>query len=96
MFWTVAFAVAAGILMARALKESLVAFIGLAIGFSIVEAFFNPALALTFIALAVLAFVFYVTSKATWKEALTPLHEDSSSSTEVAKRDNQFSGTMRF
>jgi uncharacterized oligopeptide transporter (OPT) family protein len=86
MFWTVAFAVVAGILMARALKEGLLAFIGLAIGFSIVEAFFNPPLALTFIALAVLAFVFYVTSKAAWQGALTPLREESSRS-EVGKRD---------
>ncbi len=87
MFWTIAFAVAAGILMARALKESMLAFIGLAIAFSIVEAFFNPPLALTFIALAVLAFVFYVTSKAAWQGALTPLREESSRSADAGKRD---------
>jgi hypothetical protein len=68
MFWSVAFAVTAGILMARALKESLVAFIGLAVVVGFVEAFFNPALAFTFMALAVLSFVFYVTSKADWKD----------------------------
>ncbi len=87
MFWTVAFAVGAGILMARALKESLLAFIGLAIAFSIVEAFFNPPLALTFIALAVLAFLFYVTSKSAWQGALSPVREESSRSAEAGKRD---------
>jgi hypothetical protein len=86
MFWTIAFAVAAGILMARALRESLLAFIVLAVGISIVEAFFNPALALTFMALAVLAFVFYVTSKANWGEALSPFAEEPNPSTEVTKR----------
>ncbi|HTZ58749.1 MAG TPA: hypothetical protein VMB49_11650 [Acidobacteriaceae bacterium] len=85
MFWSVAFAVVAGILMARALRESLVAFIGLAVGLSIVEAFFNPPLALTFIALAVLAFVFYVTSNA-WKGAFSPFSEESTPSTNRTKR----------
>jgi uncharacterized protein (DUF2062 family) len=75
MFWSVAFAVTSGILMARALKQSLVAFIGLTVALSIVESFFNPALALVFIALAVLSFVFYVTSKAAWKDDLSTFRE---------------------
>lgn len=86
MFWTVAFAVAAGILMSRALKESVLAFIGLSIAFSIVEAFFNPPLALTFIALAVLAFVFYATSQSAWKGMFTPIREESGGPAKLAKR----------
>jgi hypothetical protein len=74
MFWSVAFAVGAGVVMARALKRSLVAFIGLAVGLSIIEAFFSPPLALTFIALALFSFIFYVTSR-----AVSPVGEESSS-----------------
>jgi hypothetical protein len=80
MFWSVTFAATAAILMARALRESLVAFIGLAVGFGIVESFFNPPLALTFIVLAVLSFVFHVTSKAAWKDELSPLREKTAAS----------------
>jgi hypothetical protein len=70
MLWSVAFAVGAGVVMARALKENLVVFIGLTVFLSIVESFFNPPLALTLIALAVLSFAFYVASKAVWKDGV--------------------------
>jgi divalent metal cation (Fe/Co/Zn/Cd) transporter len=82
MFWSVAFAIGAGVLMARALRESLGAFITLAVVFGIVESFFDRPLALTFTALAVLCFLFYVTSTAAWKDALSPLTKDTSSSEE--------------
>jgi hypothetical protein len=76
MFWSLAFAAATGVVMARALKHSVVAFIGLAVGLSIIEAFFNPPLALTCAALAALSFIFYVTSKSAWKDALSPAGEE--------------------
>ena len=82
MFWSVAFAVGAGVVLARALKESLVAFTGLAVAMGIVEAFFNPPLALTFTALAVLSFLFYVTSKSAWKGAFSPVRERKAGSEE--------------
>ncbi|MGC2402641.1 MAG: hypothetical protein WA510_22815 [Acidobacteriaceae bacterium] len=85
MFWSVAFAAAAGVVMARALRHRTVAFISLAVGLGIIEAFFNPPLALTFMALAVLSFIFYVTSTAAWKGAFSPASEESSSE-ETTKR----------
>jgi divalent metal cation (Fe/Co/Zn/Cd) transporter len=86
MFWSVAFAVTLGILMARALRKSLVTFISLSVGLSIVVAFFNPPLALTFMALAVLAFLFYVTSKTAWKGAFSSIPEEPAPSAEVTLR----------
>lgn len=83
MVLTIAFAVAVGILIARTFKDGLLAVIGLAIGFSIIEAFFNPTLALILIALAVLAFVIYVTSKADWKGAFTPQSHEAARSSDV-------------
>jgi hypothetical protein len=67
------FAVAAGILIAGKFKDRLLGVIGLAVAFSIIEAFFAPALALTSIGLAVLAFFIYVIAKIDWMVALTPL-----------------------
>jgi uncharacterized membrane protein len=85
MFLSVAFAVVAAVVMARALKHSMVAFIGLAVALSIIEAFFNPPLALTCMALAVLSFLFYVTSRAGWKEAFSPATEEPVVSEGIAK-----------
>jgi hypothetical protein len=68
---SIVIAVVAGILITRKLKDRLLGLIGLAIAFSIIEAFFVPALALTSIGLAVLAFFIYVISK-TEMVALTP------------------------
>lgn len=71
MVLSIVIAVVAGILITRKLKDRLLGLIGLAIAFSIIEAFFVPALALTSIGLAVLAFFIYVISK-TEMVALTP------------------------
>ena len=71
MVLSIVIAVVAGILITRKLKDPLLGLIGLAIAFSIIEAFFVPALALTSIGLAVLAFFIYVISK-TEMVALTP------------------------
>ena len=71
MVLSIVIAVVAGILITRKFKDPLPGLIGLAIAFSIVEAFFAPALALTSIGLAVLAFLIYVISK-TEMVALTP------------------------
>ena len=68
---SIVIAVVAGILITRKFKDPLLGLIGLAIAFSIIEAFFAPALALTSIGLAVLAFLIYVISK-TEMVALTP------------------------
>jgi hypothetical protein len=81
------FAVAAGILIARMFKDRLLGLIGLAVAFSIVEAFFAPALALTSIGVAVLAFFIYVISK-TEMVALTPLTRE-----EMLKRRDRRSHT---
>ena len=65
------FAAAAGILIAKIFKDKLLGVIGLAVAFSLIEAFFEPTLALTSIAIAVLAFFAYVILK-TDMVALTP------------------------
>jgi hypothetical protein len=65
-------AAVAGILITRKFKDPLLGLIGLAIAFSIIEAFFAPALALTAIGLAVLAFFIYVISKTEMVVALAP------------------------
>jgi Sec-independent protein secretion pathway component TatC len=67
------FAVAAGILIARTFKDGLLAVIGLSVVFSIIAAFFTPPLALTLIALALMAFFVYVMSKADWMGTFAPL-----------------------
>ena len=85
MLLSMAFAVAAGILIARKLKDRLLGVIGLAVAFSIMEAFFAPALALTSIGLAVLAFLIYVILKTDWMVALTPL-----SGEEILKNRDEF------
>jgi ABC-type proline/glycine betaine transport system permease subunit len=72
---SIIFAVATGILIARKFKDRLLGLIGLAVAFSIIEAFFVPALALTSIGVAVLAFLIYVISK-TEMVALTPLSRE--------------------
>jgi hypothetical protein len=84
---SIMFAVAAGILIARMFKDRLLGLIGLAVAFSIVEAFFAPALALTSIGVAVLAFFIYVISK-TEMVALTPLTRE-----EMLKRRDRRSHT---
>jgi predicted membrane-bound spermidine synthase len=76
VFLSIVLAVAAGVLIARKFKDRLLAVIGLAVAFSIIEAFFAPAVALTSIGLAVLAFFVYVTSKTDWIIALTPLSRE--------------------
>jgi prepilin signal peptidase PulO-like enzyme (type II secretory pathway) len=63
VIFSIVIAVAAGILITRKFKDPLLGLIGLAVAFSIIEAFFAPALALTSIGLAVLAFFIYVISK---------------------------------
>jgi hypothetical protein len=63
VIFSIVIAVAAGILITRKFKDPLRGLIGLAVAFSIIEAFFAPALALTSIGLAVLAFFIYVISK---------------------------------
>jgi hypothetical protein len=77
VFLSIVFAVAAGILIAQKFKDRLLALIGLAVAFSIIEAFIAPALALTSIVLAVLAFFVYVIPK-TEMVALTPLAREES------------------
>jgi hypothetical protein len=72
---SIIFAAVAGILIARMFKDRLLGLIGLAIAFSIVEAFFAPPLALTSIGVAVLAFFVYVVSK-NEMVALTPLSQE--------------------
>jgi ABC-type proline/glycine betaine transport system permease subunit len=81
---SIIFAVAAGILIARKFKDRLLGLIGLAVAFSIIEAFFAPPLALTSIAVAVLAFLVYVISK-TEMVALTPLSRE-----ELLKNRDEF------
>jgi hypothetical protein len=76
--------VAAGILIARKFKDRLLGLIGLAVAFSIIEAFFAPPLALTSIGVAVLAFLVYVISK-TEMVALTPLSRE-----ELLKNRDEF------
>jgi prepilin signal peptidase PulO-like enzyme (type II secretory pathway) len=71
VIFSIVIAVAAGILITRKFKDPLLGLIGLAVAFSIIEAFFAPALALTSIGLAVLAFFIYVISK-TETVALAP------------------------
>jgi hypothetical protein len=77
-------AVAAWILIARKFKDRLLGLIGLAVAFSIIEAFFAPPLALTSIGVAVLAFLVYVISK-TEMVALTPLSRE-----ELLKNRDEF------
>jgi hypothetical protein len=72
---SIIFAATAGILIARKLNDRLLGLIGLAVAFSIIEAFFAPPLALTSIGVAVLAFFFYVVSK-TEMIAWTPLSRE--------------------
>lgn len=72
MLLSIVFTVAAGIVIARKVKDRLLGLIGLAVAFSIIEAFFAPPLALTSIGVAVLAFFVYVISK-NEMVALTPL-----------------------
>ena len=75
MLLSIIFAVTAGILIVRKLNDRLLGLIGLAVAFSIIEAFFAPPLALTSIGVAVLAFFFYVVSK-TEMIAWTPLSRE--------------------
>lgn len=84
MLLSIIFAVAAGILIARKFKDRLLGLIGLAVAFSIIEAFFAPPLALTSIGVAVLAFLVYVISK-TEMVALTPLSRE-----ELLKNRDEF------
>jgi uncharacterized membrane protein YccC len=63
VFFSIVIAVVAGILITRKFKDPLLGLIGLAVAFSMIEAFFAPPLALTSIGLAVLAFFIYVISK---------------------------------
>ena len=80
MLLSIVFTVAAGIVIARKVKDRLLGLIGLAVAFSIIEAFFAPPLALTSIGVAVLAFFVYVISK-NEMVALTPLTRE-----EILKR----------
>lgn len=84
MIFSIVIAVAAGILITRKFKDPLLGLIGLAVAFSIIEAFFAPALALTSIGLAVLAFFIYVISK-TETVALAPQSRE-----EMLKNRNEF------
>jgi hypothetical protein len=84
MFLSIVIAAAAGILIMRKFKDPLLGLIGLAVAFSIVEAFFAPALALTSIGLAVLAFLVYVISK-TEVLALAPQSRE-----EILKNRDEF------
>jgi hypothetical protein len=71
VLFSILIAVASGILITRKFQDPLLGLIGLAVAFSLIEAFFVPALALTSIGLAVLAFFIYVISK-TEMVALAP------------------------
>jgi prepilin signal peptidase PulO-like enzyme (type II secretory pathway) len=84
VIFSIVIAVAAGILITRKFKDPLLGLIGLAVAFSIIEAFFAPALALTSIGLAVLAFFIYVISK-TETLALAPQSRE-----EMLKNRNEF------
>jgi prepilin signal peptidase PulO-like enzyme (type II secretory pathway) len=84
VIFSIVIAVAAGILITRKFKDPLLGLIGLAVAFSIIEAFFAPALALTSIGLAVLAFFIYVISK-TETVALAPQSRE-----EMLKNRNEF------
>jgi prepilin signal peptidase PulO-like enzyme (type II secretory pathway) len=87
VIFSIVIAVAAGILITRKFKDPLLGLIGLAVAFSIIEAFFAPALALTSIGLAVLAFFIYVISKADTL-ALPPQSRE-----EMLKNRNEFIGS---
>jgi hypothetical protein len=63
VLFSIVIAVAVGILITRKFHDPMLGLIGLAVAFAIIEAFFAPALALTSIGLAVLAFFIYVISK---------------------------------
>jgi prepilin signal peptidase PulO-like enzyme (type II secretory pathway) len=84
VIFSIVIAVAAGILITRKFKDPLLGLIGLAVAFSIIEAFFAPALALTSIGLAVLAFFIHVISK-TETVALAPQSRE-----EMLKNRNEF------
>jgi len=84
VIFSIVIAEAAGILITRKFKDPLLGLIGLAVAFSIIEAFFAPALALTSIGLAVLAFFIYVISK-TETVALAPQSRE-----EMLKNRNEF------
>jgi hypothetical protein len=77
-------AVAAGTLITRKFKDPLLGLIGLAVAFGIIEAFFAPALALTSIGLAVVAFFIYVISKNEMVALAPQSHE------EMLKNRDQF------
>jgi uncharacterized membrane protein YccC len=68
-------AAATGILIARYFQNGLLIAIGVGIALSIVEAFFNPTLALVLIGLAVVAFFVYVASRLDWKDGLIPVSQ---------------------
>ncbi len=87
MLLSIVFTVAAGIVIARKVKDRLLGLIGLAVAFSIIEAFFAPPLALTSIGVAVLAFFVYVISK-NEMVALTPLTRE-----EILKKRDRRSHT---
>ena len=84
MIFSIVIAVAAGILITRKFEDPLLGLIGLAIAFSIIEAFFAPPLALTSIGLAVLAFFVYVISR-TKMVALSPQSRE-----EILKNRDEF------
>jgi hypothetical protein len=84
VFFSIVIAVVSGILITRKFKDPLLGLIGLAVAFSIIEAFFVPALALTSIGLAVLAFLIYVISR-TEMVALAPQSRE-----EMLKNRDQF------
>jgi TRAP-type C4-dicarboxylate transport system permease large subunit len=78
--------------MARFFKDRLLIAIGVGIGWSILEAFLDPTLALVLIGLAVLAFFVYVASKNDWKDGLIPVSHQQA----LHHREEKLHETARF
>lgn len=91
MVLIISLALATGIFVARFFKNGLVIAIGAGIGLSIVEAFFNPTLALALIGMAVLAFFVYVASRIDWKDAFVPVSQQQA----LRTREEQLSGPQK-
>jgi hypothetical protein len=87
----ISLALATGILIARFFKNGLVMAIGAGIGLSILEAFFNPTLALALIGMAVLAFFVYVASRVDWKDAFIPVSHQQA----LKNREEQLNGPQK-
>lgn len=92
MVLIISLALATGIVVARFFKHGLLIAIGVGIGLSILEAFFNPTLALAFIGMAVLAFFAYVASKVDWKDAFIPVSHQQA----LRNREEQFHEPRRI